>query len=121
MKLCVTSQGSDLEAAVDPRFGRSPYFLIVDTDTGAFEAIPNPNVAGMGGVGIQAGQLMADQGVQALLTGHVGPNAFRTLAAAGIDVITGVSGAVGEAVARYKKGQLSAAGGPNVDPKFGAA
>ena len=52
MKICVTSQGDNLDAQVDPRFGRCPYFIIVDTDTSEFEAIQNPNVNGMGGVGV---------------------------------------------------------------------
>ena len=119
MKICVTSQGDSLDAQVDPRFGRCPYFVIVDTDTAEFEAVQNPNVTGMGGVGVQSGQFMSEKQVKAVLTGNVGPNAFRTLQAADIDVITGVSGSVKEAVERYKNGQLKAADDPNVDSKFG--
>ena len=119
MKICVTSQGDNLDAQVDPRFGRCPYFIIVDTDTSEFEAIQNPNVNGMGGVGVQSGQFMSEKQVKVVLTGNVGPNAFRTLQAAGIDIITGVSGSVKEAIEKYKSGGLKPAGDPSVDSKFG--
>ena len=41
MKIAVTSTGTDLESAVDPRFGRAAYILIVDSETIAFEALDN--------------------------------------------------------------------------------
>ena len=88
MKICVTSQGDNLEAKVDPRFGRCPYFIIVDPETKEFEAIANPNIQALSGAGIQSAQLVAGKGVEAILTGNVGPNAFQTLQAAGIKVIT---------------------------------
>lgn len=120
MKICVTSQGKDMESQVDPRFGRCRTFLIVDTDTGEVKAIDNQNIDGMGGVGIQSGQMMAENKVKAVLTGNVGPNAFQTLNAAGIEVITGVSGKVKDAVERYKKKEYSSSQNPSVDSHFGA-
>ena len=119
MKICVTSQGDQLDSQVEARFGRSPYFLIVDTETREFEAILNPNVTATGGVGIQSGQLMAQKGVKVVLTGKVGPNASETLEAAGISVILNVSGSVAGAVEQYKKGELKTAQGPNADKKSG--
>ena len=119
MKLCVTSQGNNLDALLDPRFGRCKYFLFVDKDTLEFEAVENPNVEAAGGAGIQSGQLVAGKGVNAVLTGNVGPNAFQTLKAAGIDVITGLSGSVRDAVEKYKKGGSQPAQGPSVSSKFG--
>jgi len=56
MRICVTSQGDNLDSTVDPRFGRCQYFIIVDTDSLEFKAIENPNVSGMGGVGIKSAQ-----------------------------------------------------------------
>jgi len=118
-KICVTSEGDNLEAKVDPRFGRCRYFVIVDTDTGKFEAVTNPNIDSMGGAGVQSGQFIADKKVKAVLTGNVGPNAFRTLEAAGVDVITGISGTIKEVVEKYKKGGLRPTEGPSVNSKFG--
>ena len=119
MKICVTSEGDNLDYKVDPRFGRCQYFIIVDTDTLAFEAIQNPNIEAMGGAGIQSGQFVAEKKVKAVLTGNVGPNAFQTLRSAGIDVVTGISCTVKEAVEKYKKGDVKPTEGPSVSSKFG--
>jgi len=119
MRICITSQGDNLDSAVDPRFGRCQYFVIVDTDSLEFEAVGNSNISGMGGVGVQSGQLMSEKKVKAVLTGNVGPNAFQTLKAGGIDIVTGVTGSVREAVERYKRDEFKSTNGPSVDSKFG--
>jgi len=119
MKIAVTATGPRLTDQVEARFGRCPYFLIIDTDTMEFETLENPNVALGGGAGIQSAQLMSEKGVQVVLTGNCGPNAFRTFGAAGINVIVGVSGPVCDAVEKFKTGALSAAPEANVASHFG--
>jgi len=119
MKICITSEGKTLDSKVDPRFGRCQYFIIVDTDTLEFDAIQNPNIEAMGGAGIQSAQLVASKKVCAVLTGNVGPNAFQTLSTAGIDIYTGVSGSIKEAIEAYKSGKLKKTESPNVGSKFG--
>ncbi|MDD3297044.1 MAG: NifB/NifX family molybdenum-iron cluster-binding protein [Candidatus Omnitrophica bacterium] len=119
MKICVTSTGNNLDASVDPRFGRCPYFIIVNTDNLEFEAVENPSANAGGGAGIQSGQLVAGKGAKIVLTGNVGPNAFQTLQAAGISIITGVSGTIKEAIERYNKGEFKSTQGPSVDSHFG--
>ena len=119
MKIAVTSTGPTLDDMMEARFGRCPYFLIIDLDTMEFEAFENPNIALGGGAGIQSAQLMADKGVSTVLTGNCGPNAFQTFGAANIQVITGVSGRVRQAVEKYKSGALSNTTTPNVQSHFG--
>ena len=92
MKICITSQGNNLESEVDPRFGRCAYFIIADTETLEFEPIENSSAQAAGGAGIQSGKLVSDKGVKAVLTGNCGPNAFQTLNAAGVEIYTGVIG-----------------------------
>ena len=119
MKICVTSQGDSLESAIDPRFGRCSYFIFVDAETMEFEALENIQAQAMGGAGFQAGKTVADKGAEVLLTGNVGPNAYRTLDAGGIEVFTKVSGTVKDAVEKYKKGELKKTDGPDVESHFG--
>ena len=73
-KICVTSQGNDLAAPIDPRFCRCAYFNIADSETMQFEAISNSAINASGGAGIQAAQTVASMGVEAVLTGNVGCN-----------------------------------------------
>lgn len=119
MKIAITSTGNHLEAQVDPRFGRCQYFVIVDPETMEWEAIDNENAQLGGGSGIQAGQLMAQKDVKAVLTGHCGPNAFQTLSAADIKIFTGIDGTVQEAIEHYKSGQLTSAESSTVPSHFG--
>ena len=106
MKIGISSTGEDLNADVDPRFGRCKYFLFVDTDTMDFEAVSNESAMASGGAGIQAAQTVAKAGAETIITGNMGPNAFQTLSAAGIKVFTGANGTVKETVEKYKKGEL---------------
>jgi predicted Fe-Mo cluster-binding NifX family protein len=119
MKICVTSEGGSLDSRVDPRFGRCQYFIIVDTDTLEFEAIENPNIESMGGAGIQSAQFVASKKVKAVVTGNVGPNAFQTLQATGVEIFTNASGSIKEAVEKYKKGEFRAVSGPSVSSHSG--
>ncbi|MBN1688575.1 MAG: NifB/NifX family molybdenum-iron cluster-binding protein [Candidatus Omnitrophica bacterium] len=119
MKICITAQGDQLTAEMDPRFGRCQYFLIVDTKSGDCEAVANPYLEGTGGVGVQAGQLMAEKKVEVVLTGQIGPNAFGTLQAGGIQVITGLTGKVSEALEKFKRGGLKPDQGPSASSKSG--
>jgi len=119
MKICITSEGGSLDSKVDPRFGRCQYFVIADTDTLEFEAIVNPNIESMGGAGIQSAQLVSSKQVKAVVTGNVGPNAFQTLQAAGIEIFTGASGTIKEAIEKYKRGEFKAVSGPSVGSHAG--
>jgi predicted Fe-Mo cluster-binding NifX family protein len=119
MKIAVSSTGTDLNAQVDPRFGRCQYFIFVDPDTMEFEALENSSATSGGGAGVATGQFVAGRGVGAVLTGHCGPNAFNVLAAAGIKVLTGVAGTVKEAIEGYKSGKYQASSQPDAAPHSG--
>jgi predicted Fe-Mo cluster-binding NifX family protein len=119
MKLCASATGNDLASTVDPRFGRCQYFLFVDSETMDFESVGNPAFTAGGGAGIQAAQLVVNRGAGVVLTGNVGPNAFQALQAAGIKIVTGISGTVKEAVEKFKKGEVQFTGAPTVGSHFG--
>lgn len=86
MKICITAKGSGPEDLLEERFGRTPYFLIHDTETGTWTAVQNPHAEGMGGVGPRSAQVLVDQGVSVLITGNVGGNALNALKAANIGI-----------------------------------
>ena len=119
MKIAVTATGPSLEDQVEPRFGRTPYYLFIDTETMESEALRNPNVSSGGGAGIQSAQLMSDNNVQYVLTGNCGPNASQVFEAAGIHVIVGVSGTVRKAVEKFKAGAFAPSKEANVASHFG--
>jgi len=119
MRIAISATGTDLEAQVDPRFGRCEHFIIFDPETLQQEALDNPNAMGGGGVGIATAQMIVDKGVRAVLTGHCGPNAYQVLSAAGIQVITDVTGTVQEAIDGYRAGRLLASSQPSVEAHFG--
>ncbi|MBN2560239.1 MAG: NifB/NifX family molybdenum-iron cluster-binding protein [Phycisphaerae bacterium] len=116
MKVAVTSQGPDSASEVDPRFGRAKFFIVVDTDSGAFEAHDNTqNLNARQGAGIQAAQNVVSLGVDAVITGNVGPKAFTALQAGDIKTYVGATGSVSDAVEQLKAGRLECVGKPNVE------
>ena len=119
MKVAISATGPTLDDEVDPRFGRCQHFIIVDPDTMQFEALENTSAMAAGGAGISTAQMIVSQGAQVVLTGNCGPNAYQVLSAGGIQVITGVSGKVRDAIQAYKSGQFQATSQPTVAPHFG--
>ena len=113
MKIAITATGEGLDAPTSPIFGRSQFMVLVETDTMECETLSNPAVSAAGGAGIQAAQFLASKGVQALVTGNVGPNAFQVFSAAGIPVHLFSGSSVRQAVEAFNKGELTQAGGPS--------
>jgi predicted Fe-Mo cluster-binding NifX family protein len=120
MKVAISSNGTDLDAQVDTRFGRCAFFLLVETDTMAFDCVDNSAMALGGGAGIQAAQLVASKGARAVITGNCGPNAVQTLTAAGVELFLGQSGTGREVIEKFKNKQLSSTGSANVADHYGA-
>lgn len=107
MKVLVTTSGTDLNAPMDNRFGRARTFLVYDTDTETFDVVDNQqNLNAAQGAGVQAAQAAAQLGVQAVVTAHCGPKAFRVLQAAGVKVFTTDARTVAEALAQFRDGKL---------------
>ena len=115
MKVVVTAQGKELSSEVDQRFGRAKYFIVADTDSGEFTAHDNSqNLNAAQGAGIQAGQRVVELGVEAVITGNVGPKAYATLQAGNVKIYTGAGGTVAEAIKAFKTDKLQAADAANV-------
>ena len=116
MRIAISAEGKQLDSNLDPRFGRAAYFIILDAETMDFEAVENTQNYNLPqGAGIQAGKTLAEQHVDALITGHCGPKAFRVLQKAGIKIVTGAGGKVTDAVDQFRKGVLEVASQADVE------
>ncbi|EJG07220.1 Dinitrogenase iron-molybdenum cofactor biosynthesis protein [Methanofollis liminatans DSM 4140] len=108
MKICVTAKGSGIDAQVEERFGRAPYFVFIDEESGDAQTVQNAGAGGAGGVGIKSAQTMVDNDAKVVITGQVGGNANSALSAAGIAVYEyRAGGSVKDAVAAYRAGTLA--------------
>jgi len=120
MKVAVAASGNNLDSPADPRFGRCNYFVMVDTDTMAFEALDNTAAMQGSGAGIAAAQLVANSDADAVIAHNYGPNAFQALSAGGIELYHAFpTGTVRQIVEAFKAGQLQSITGPNVQAKSG--
>ena len=107
MKIAVPSEGEKLESPVCQSFGRTPFFIVADTDTMKFQVLNNEAAASQGGAGIKAAQLVADSGAEAVVTFHCGENASEVLQSADIRILKAVPGTVGEMVDKFRNGALA--------------
>lgn len=99
MKVGIASTGQTLDAPISERFGRCPYFLVVESDSLSFEVIANPAETMPGGAGPAAVQELANRGVNVAIAGEFGPKAKHALDLAGIRSVTS-SGRVRDALGR---------------------
>jgi predicted Fe-Mo cluster-binding NifX family protein len=110
MKIAVSSSGKDFDAPLDPRFGRSAYFIMIDPEIMALEIVENQqNLNLPQGAGIQAAKTIVDNKAGVLITGHCGPKAFKVLRSAGVIIAIGAKGSVADAIQQYLNGELEVA------------
>jgi len=107
MKIVISTEGKGLDTRVDPRFGRCEWFISVDSDSMDFDCTANSAVNSSQGAGIQAAQFVVDSQAEALVTGHVGPNAFEVLEASGIKIYDGTGLTAKQAIEELNSGKLS--------------
>ncbi len=106
MKVCITSDGPDLESGVGHDLGHSPYLLIVDLDTMEYEAIENEAASWDMGAGMKAADTIIDLRVDAVITGRIGPHGYSSFSEAGIMVSSDEEGSVREAIEAFKRRHL---------------
>lgn len=116
MKIAVTAMGRDVSSNVDPRFGRAKYFILLDS--GSDEVVCHDNVQNLNaaqGAGIQAAETVSRLGAEAVITGNVGPKAFRALNAAGIKIYLCSDGTVTEVMRKFNAGEMKETEKSNVE------
>lgn len=109
MKIAVAARGDSLEAPTDPRFGRCSCFVVVETETMELTVLSNDAAAAGSGAGVQAAQIVADAGADAVIAAALGPNALQALSAGSIDAYLWGEGTVAEAIEAWKAGDLERA------------
>jgi predicted Fe-Mo cluster-binding NifX family protein len=112
MIIAISSTGKGIDSQVDPRFGRCDYFILINDGLESTMVISNTAKNSQSGSGTLASTLISDGGADVILTGNVGPNAYRSLEAAGVEIYTGAAGTIAEAYDDYLNGKLPQAAGP---------
>ncbi len=116
MILAFPSNGKDLSADIDQRFGRCAYFVSYDTESKAVSFVSNEqNYQAAQGAGIQSATHVVNMKADVCLTSHCGPKAFRVFDTVGVKVITGVSGKISEAIVKFESGALKYASSADVE------
>ena len=119
MKIAVTAQGNELSSEIDLRFGRAKWLIVIDTETDNFQAYDSVvNLNAIQGAGIQTGQNIANLCVEAVITGNVGPNAFKTLNTAGVKILLAQKQTVQDAIDSFKAGKLKEVDQANVEGRW---
>jgi predicted Fe-Mo cluster-binding NifX family protein len=110
MKIAISATGQDMECDMDPRFGRAPFFIIIDSETEEWTAEENGAAGASGGAGRSAAALVAGKGASAVVSANFGPNALQSLQAAGVTPYQATIGSIADVYRRWKEGMLSEAG-----------
>ncbi len=106
MKIAFSTAGNDLSASVEPKFGRSPKFIIFDTENDRFEVIDNTSCDAAGGAGIKAAETVVKAGVSVVITGDCGPKAFNALKQSDVTIYSAMGMSVEDALAQYRAEKL---------------
>ena len=116
MRIAITSEGQAMPARVDPRFGRTKWFVVYDSETDKWEWLGNTQALNLPqGAGIQAAQNVIPHKPDVVLTGNCGPKAFKVLQAAGVKAALGVKGKIRDTLQDFVEGKLQPADEANVE------
>ena len=107
MKIAIPVEEKTLNTPVCVSFGRTPFFVMFDTENGEYEFIDNSAAASQGGAGIKAAQLLADNGADVVITIRCGENAAEVLKPAEITLYKAVDGTADDNIKKFKLGELS--------------
>lgn len=86
MRVAVSSSGSGADAVFDGHFARCANFVITDNESGESSVIANDGALGGMAAGPRAARSVIEAGVDAVLTGWIGPHAYQALVRNGIKV-----------------------------------
>ncbi len=108
MNIVVSASGPYIDSQVDNRFGRCPYFILVEVEDKKIKghkSIENTSANQMGGAGMTAAQAVADMKADAIITVNMGPRAFIVFRQLGMEIYHG-TGTVKSVVEDFIAGKL---------------
>ena len=106
MKIAISSIGRGLDSSIDVKFERCHFFLILDLEKNLLLPIENKTKDRPHEIGGTVGQLIANEGIDAVITTDIGPSAFDIFKRHGINVYR-AEGIVEDAIRLLKEGKLS--------------
>lgn len=121
MKVIVSSTGKSVDDPISTVFGRTEFYLLVDTEDFTHESFDNPAVNQSSGAGIQAVQFVLKKNPESMISSSIGSNAYEVLTAGSIPCYTATGGTVRETVEAFNRGELPVMGGVNADSHSGMA
>ena len=113
-----------LNEQMSPRFGRCASFTFVEVENKEIKAVktvPNPAANAMGGAGVQATQIIGNNGANVIIVGFLGPNAANGLNALNIQIYQAPNQAITikEVMSLYFEGKLQTITNSNVASHYG--
>jgi predicted Fe-Mo cluster-binding NifX family protein len=109
MNIVFTARGDTWDAPIDPRFGRSEYLLVYNTESDELSVFDNRSISKEAhGAGPKTSQVLFEMGIDTLITGNgPGGNALAVLEKAKIKIYVGAQNmTVKEAYNAFKNNQL---------------
>ncbi len=122
MKIAISVASDNLDGQVNPTFGRCQGFIIAEVEGSEIKNhffAANTAMNSPGGAGIAAAQAIITLGVNAVISGNLGPNAFNVLQQAGIKFYPAFGMNIRDAIVKLGKGALGEKTGASVSPNFG--
>jgi Uncharacterized conserved protein len=107
MKIAIPVDDNNMGTNVCMSFGRAPYFLIYEIESGKSVFIENAAANSQGGAGIKAAQTVVDNKTDALLAPRCGENAAEVIQAANIKIYKTMNSSLKETIDAFKDGKLS--------------
>lgn len=98
--------GKTMSACINKSFGRTPYFLVYNTETQQKTFLANAAANAQGGAGIQASQFIVDQDTKALLVPMIGKNAADVLQGAGVELFMTSGCSISDNITAFLNGKL---------------
>ena len=109
MKIAMPVDAPNLDAQVENRLGTASYLLVVDTETGTFEAVQTPAGTSGPGAGIQIVSMAVGMGAEVVLCGYIAPYIAETLEKSGVRILTAVRGRARDVVDGFQRGDFDRA------------